>query len=310
MSTLVHTLARKDNSSLFAFIIRESDSAVYKNTTQQFSVGQLLHLTLDEPSRSQFRVPYVALRSGAYRLEVDSTTFPDGDYTIQSRFIADGQESIPTDTVSVTLVSGVPQDGTLNMSAELPSGLSLFCFIKDTYTSKYLKNNMTDFLGLSLMDETEDLRAGFRHAFNEVSPGVYALDRSLAAVPDTVLEVTVYYLREGLEYKAGLPIVVHVHDGRQQRGILFNTVMVNHDTVEFDHLRYLTPSGVPIEGAQVYLFKKSEYQADRFDNALGRTLTRSDGRWTDAIPVQAGDTYTVVLFKEAAYGPDSIELAI
>ncbi len=310
MGTLTHTIARKDNSTLFAFILRESDGAVYNNVTQQFIEDLNLHLTLDEQSRLPLRVPYVALRSGAYRLEVDCTNFLDGSYTLQSRFLDQGQESIPTEVTSVLLESGEARDDTLNMSANLPSGLNVFCFIKNVYTGKYLKNNMSDFLGLSLMDESEDLRAEFRHSFNEVAPGEYLLNRSLANVPDTVLLVTVYYLRNGLEYKIGLPITVHVSNGKQRRGILFDTVMVNHDILEFDNLRYLAPNGDPIDGAQVYIFKKSEYVTDRFDNALGRTITGSDGRWISAIPVQAGDTYVVVLYKEADYGPDIVEIAV
>ena len=86
--------------------------------------------------------------------------------------------------------------------------------------------------------------------------------------------------------------------------------MVNHDIEQFDHIRYLAPNGEPISGAEVYLFKKSEYSSDQFDNALGRTLTGDDGRWQEAIPAQAGDTYTVVLFKQGEYGPDVIDIAI
>jgi hypothetical protein len=310
MGTLAHTIARKDNSTLFAFILRESDGAVYNNVTQQFIEGLNLHLTLDEQSRLPFRVPYAPLRSGAYRVEVDCTNFIDGSYTIQSRFLDQGQESIPTEITSVFLESGEVKDGTLNMSANLPSGLNVFCFIKNVYTGKYLKNDMSDFLGLSLMDESEDLRAGFRHSFTEIAPGEYLLNRSLSNVPDTVLLVTVYYLRNNLEYKIGLPITVHVANGKHQRGILFDTVMVNHDILEFDKLRYLAPNGEPIDGAQVYIFKKSEYSADRFDNALGRTITRSDGRWISAIPVQAGDTYVVVLHKDSEYGPNTIDIAL
>lgn len=310
MGTLAHTIARKDNSTLFAFILRESDGAVYNNVTQQFIEGLNLHLIADAGGRVPYRVPYVALRSGAYRLEVDCTNFEDGSYTLQSRYLDQGQESIPTEVTSVLLEAGEVRDDTLNMSANLPPGLNIFCFIKNVYTGKYLKNNMSDFLGLSLMDESEDLRAEFRHSFNEVAPGEYLLNRSLANIPDTVLLVTVYYLQNNLEYKAGLPITVHVANGKQQRGILFDTVMVNHDILEFDNLRYLAPNGEPVEGAQVYIFKKSEYTADRFDNALGRTITGSDGRWISAIPVQAGDTYVVVLFKDSEYGPDTKEIAV
>ena len=310
MGFLVHTLARRQQNTLFAFIIRESDGAVYNNVLEEFVPDVQLHLVLDRLSRSKFRVPYVETRSGSYRLEVDCTNFLDSNYTLQSRFLADEQESIPTDVVSVNIDSGEVQDSTLNMSIKSRANLNLFCFIKDKFTGKYLKSNSSDFVTMSLADESEDLRAQFRHSLNELAPGEYQLDRDLSEVPDTVLLVTLYQLVNDVEYKAGLPITVHVHDGRQQRGVLFNTVMVNHDIQEFDNLRYLAPNGDPIADAEVYVFKKSEYTSDQFDNALGRTLTRHDGRWQDAIPVQAGDTYTVVLFKQGLYGPDVIDIAI
>jgi hypothetical protein len=310
MGFLVHTLARRQGNTLFGFIIRETDQAVYNNVNGEFIEQVQLHLVLDELSRSKFRVPYVETRSGSYRLEVDCSDFLDDNYTIQSRFLSEGQESLPTDGVTVTAQAGDIQDSSLNMAISSRANLNLFCFIKDKFTDNYLKANSDDFVPMSLMDESEDLRAEFRHSLNEVAPGEYKLDRDLSVVPDTVLTVTIYQLLNGIEYKAGLPITAHVHDGRQQRGVLFDTVMVNHDIQEFDYLRYLAPNGDPIDSAEVYLFKKSEYASDKFDNALGRTLTRADGRWQEAIPAQAGDTYTVVLFKQGEFGPDTIDIVI
>ena len=310
MGFLVHTLARRQQNTLFAFIIRESDGAVYNNVLQEFIPEVQLHLILDNLSRSKFRVPYVETRSGSYRLEVDCTNFIDANYTLQSRFITNEQESIPTDIVSIRIEAGEVQDSTLNMSISSGANLNLFCFIRDKFTDKYLKSNSNDFVSMSISDESEELRSEFRHSLNELAPGEYQLDRDLSQVPDTVLIVSLFQLVDNVEYQAGLPITVHVHDGKQQRGVLFDTIMINHDIQSFDNLRYLAPNGEPISGAEVYVFKKSEYSSDVFDNALGRTVTKDDGRWHDAIPVQAGDTYTVLLFKQGEYGPDTIDVAV
>lgn len=309
MGFLVHTLARKSQSTLFAFLTRESDGAVYNNSQGSFIQELNLHL-VDQASRANYRVPYVETRSGSYTLELDVTEFRDDNYTIQSRFLTDNQESPPTDVTSVLVSSGEVQDATLNLSVDSTSNLNLFSYIRDKFTGKYLTSTGDSFLSMSLLDESEDIRANFRHSLNEVAPGRYELNRDLSQVPDTVLLVTLYQYVNGVEYKAGLPVTVHVHDGRQQRGVLFNTVMLNHDILTFDNLRYLAPNGEGISDAQVYVFKKSEYSSDRFDNALGRTITRTDGRWVDAIPVQAGDTYTVVLFKPGEYGPDVTDIAV
>lgn len=310
MGFFVHTLARRQANTLFGFIVRETDGAVYNNLTQEFVEQVQLHLVRDELSREKFRVPYTETRSGTYVLEVDCSNFTDDNYTLQTRFLSMTTESPPTDVVTVKILAGEVQDSTLNMSISSRANLNLFCFIKDKFTGKYLKSNTDNFVPMSISDEREELRAEFRHSLNELSPGEYRLDRDLSQVPDTVLTVTLYQLANGIEYRAGLPVTVHVHDGKQQRGVLFNTVMVNHDIEGFDHLRYLAPNGEPIPDAEVYLFKKSEYSSDRFDNALGRTLTGEDGRWLEAIPAQAGDTYTVVLFKQGEYGPNVVDIAI
>ena len=310
MGFLIHTLARQKEKSLFSYIIRETDNAVYNNVEQIFVQEVQLHLVNDALSREKFRTPYREVSTVMYLLEVDCTNFIDSNYTLESRYLDNAIESIPTDVVSVPIKSGEVEDSSLNMSLKSSGSLNLFCFIKDKFSEKYLKANSNDFVAMSLGDESEQLRSEFRHSFNEVSPGEYILNRDLSNVPDTVLIVTLYQLNRGIEYKAGLPVTIHVHDGRQQRGVLFNTVMINHDILTYDNLRYLAPNGSPISDAEVYVFKKSEYTSDRFDNALGRTTTREDGRWNDAIPVQAGDTYTILLFKSGNYGPDVIDIAV
>lgn len=311
MGFLVHTLARRRGNTIFSFIIRESDGAVYNNVDQVFIPELQLHLVQDEATRRKLRVPYSETRSGSYRLEVDCSNFLDSSYRLESRFLTDGQELAPTDIVSVSIAQGEVQDSALDISVTTQANINLFCFIKDKFTEKYMRSDTGDFASMSLATEPEEIRALFRHSLNELAnPGHYKLERDLEQVPDTVLVITLYQLVNNIEYKAGLPITVHVHDGKQQRGVLFNTVMVNHDIQTFDNLRYLAPNGEPIVSAEVYVFKKSEYLSDTFDNALGRTTTREDGRWQDAIPVQAGDTYTVVLFKQGEYGPDVIDIAI
>jgi hypothetical protein len=310
MGFLAHSISRKKGQSLFAFVIREQDGALFNNVNLIFQEDQQLHLTLNNVDRAPFRVPYVEIRSGSYRLEIDCAGFEDGAYTIQSRILDNEQESLPIEVTSVNVIGGEQQEGTLNIEAVLASGLNLFVYIRDTFTSKYLFNDFKTFKIFSPIDDLEDIRGNFRHAFVEKEPGKYSLNESLADIEDTVLELGIYHVSEGIEYKAGSPVTVHVHNGKQQRGILFDTILVNQDTISFDHLRYVQPSGDPIADADVYVFRKSEYNADTFDNALGKTTTRSDGRWHSPIPVQAGDTYVVLFFKESAFGPDIQEVVI
>lgn len=309
MGTLAHSLARATGKSAFAFLIRESDGAIYDNTNSVFVENQQLHLTNDEATRSRFRISYTELKTGLYRLEVDSTNFVDGNYTLQSRFLDSGIESLPIDVVSIRLLEGEVQDGDINIEATLPAGLTIFCYIKDVFTNSYLKSDMSGFAHFYPLDAIESTRANFRHSFTGNGTS-YVLNRSLATIEDTVLEVSVYNLRDGLEYKAGSPVRVHVANNKQQRGVLFTTVMVDHNTSSPDNLRFLASNGDPISEADVYIFKQSEYTSGVYDNALGRTKTNSEGRWVDSLPVPAGDTYVVVFFKPYLYGPNNIQVQL
>lgn len=309
MGTLAHSLARDTGNTAFAFLTRESDNAVYDNTNSVFVENQQLHLTNDQDTRSHFRISYTEIKTGLYRLEIDVTNFLDGNYTVQSRFLDSNIESLPIDVVSLVISGGEVQDGAINIEATLPAGLNIFAYIKDAFTGTYLKSDMSGFSVFYPLDALAAVRANFRHSFTGSSKQ-YLLNKSLATIEDTVLEVSVYNLKEGVEYKAGSPVRVHVSNNKQQRGVLFTTVLVDHNTPSPDNLQYVADNGAFIEGADVYIFKQSEYTSGVYDNAVGRTKTDSYGRWVDSLPVEAGNTYVVVLFKPYAYGPDNTQIQL
>lgn len=83
-----------------------------------------------------------------------------------------------------------------------------------------------------------------------------------------------------------------------------NTVALNHDYELSDALRYMTPGGSPIAEAQIRVYLKSDYDARRFSNAVGKTITKADGRWKDPVQVIPGYTYVVQFTKPNEFGPD------
>ena len=310
MGTLAHSIARKKDKTIFCFLIRESDGAVYNFQTSSFVTGLHLHLVTSNLERAKYRVPYREVYTGMYKVEVDCSAFSDGDYSLDSRFLDEGTiESLTTDSVSIKILDGEAQDGTLFIEANIKAGLTLFAYIRDTFTGMYLLSDLSGFKVFSPLDDEEEVRSTFRHTFT-ANGDLYTLSRSLSTVPDTIIEVSVYNLRNSVEYKAGRSVTVHVLNGKQQRGVLFDEILINHDTLVNDNFRYVAPNGEPIDAAEIYVFKKSEYTSDSLDNALGRTLTNAEGRWVSPIPVQAGDTYTIVFFKGSEYGPDVAEVAV
>jgi hypothetical protein len=308
---MYNTLSRSTGKNYFAFVIRQQDNALFNYNTQQFIPGQKLHLTFDEISRANFRCPYQEIRPGAYRLDIDSSSFDSGVYSILTRELREGSvEGLPEDSVDVDLLDGEQLDDSLNLQIKTESGLNLFCFIKDRYSSNYYNSATQEFARLDPTDEVEEVRAVFRVSFTEQPSGVYTLNRSLENFADGNYEVTTYQLVSGIEYRVGKPVVLKVHDGRQQRGVLFNTVMVNHDTNIPDSLRYIKQNGEPVNGATVVIYLKSEFLQDQFTNPIGTTVTLPDGRWANPIPVQAGDTYIVKLHAPGIAGPDYVDLIV
>lgn len=89
-----------------------------------------------------------------------------------------------------------------------------------------------------------------------------------------------------------------------------NTVQLDEDYGGEASLRYDTPDGTAIGGAQVRVYRKIDYDLENYDSAIGVTTTDTTGGWTDPVIVEAGLTYTVQFFKPGAYGPDTQEVTV
>lgn len=87
-------------------------------------------------------------------------------------------------------------------------------------------------------------------------------------------------------------------------------VLLTADYGGVDALRLLNDRGDPVEGATIMVFTKADYDAGELDSPLGVTTTRGDGRWTDAVPVNAGITYTILYHKAYSIGPVSTEVVV
>jgi hypothetical protein len=84
-----------------------------------------------------------------------------------------------------------------------------------------------------------------------------------------------------------------------------NTVALDHNFELDDALRYMSPGGTPIANAQVRVYLKSDYDAKLYSNAVGKTITKSDGRWKDPVLVTPGYTYVIQFTKPNEFGPDT-----
>lgn len=84
-----------------------------------------------------------------------------------------------------------------------------------------------------------------------------------------------------------------------------NTVKVDHNYLTPDSLRYVTPGGSPIVGAQIRLYLQADYVAGRLTAPMGVTSTDSYGRWTNPILTLPGNTYVIQFLQPGMYGPDT-----
>jgi len=87
-----------------------------------------------------------------------------------------------------------------------------------------------------------------------------------------------------------------------------STVALNHNYSVPAALRYQTASGMPVEGALVRVYRKTDFDQGQYDSAVGITLTNSRGEWANPINVDTGFTYVVQFHKEGLYGPDKVEV--
>ena len=83
------------------------------------------------------------------------------------------------------------------------------------------------------------------------------------------------------------------------------TTAVNHDYDMADNLRYMTPGGSPISGAQVRVYYQSDYLVQALGAPVGMTTTDANGRWVNTILVKPGFTYVVQFIKQNEFGPNT-----
>lgn len=87
-----------------------------------------------------------------------------------------------------------------------------------------------------------------------------------------------------------------------------NTTKVDHDYQLPGDLAYMTPGGSPVEGAQIRLYYKSDYDAGNLTAPVGITTTDAGGRWKNPILVKPGYSYVVRFEKPNEWGPDTAEI--
>lgn len=89
-----------------------------------------------------------------------------------------------------------------------------------------------------------------------------------------------------------------------------NTITLSeHYDVE-NNLQYEDPDGVPIQDAQVRVYKKTDYDLGNLTSVVGVTTTDANGNWTNPVIVEAGFTYTIQFYKPGSFGPDAQEVVV
>jgi hypothetical protein len=88
---------------------------------------------------------------------------------------------------------------------------------------------------------------------------------------------------------------------------------IDHNYGGSDGLAYVTSSGLPVVGADVYLFTKSVFDVAGVNTAktlaLFKTATRANGRWAESFNIADGE-YVVLYEKLGEYGPDTQTVTI
>lgn len=88
-------------------------------------------------------------------------------------------------------------------------------------------------------------------------------------------------------------------------------VAIDHDFGGADTYRAVNQAGAGVDNVQVQAFTAEDYAAGRRSTPFvrGETRTRSDGRWSTSLMLDPG-AYTLVFFKQGAYGPNTASLVV
>lgn len=87
-----------------------------------------------------------------------------------------------------------------------------------------------------------------------------------------------------------------------------NTVKLDADYGGQNMLAYYSPGGSPVQGAQVRVYLKSDYDAGRLEAPVGVTMTSVAGRFMTPILVTPGYSYVIRYEKPHEWGPDTTEI--
>lgn len=328
-SRVVHTPGLGDVTSrkrVFAFVYQKSTGSVYIASGPQEGTWPerrvLMHL-VNQRSRAIYRAFYreVGSQYGSYELTLDLTGWADGNYVIETRELDTDPatliqtESPPLETLEISVEGEAVQEGDLSLTIDTSAGLSLVAYIKRDRDGRYYKSvdGASEFSAIDLQRAPQDERRPFQQTFilEDGSTTSYKLDRLLTDFEDGSYTLTVYsVVAGGVELRAGLPYSFHALDGRLERGVLFGTIGLSHDTGSPGNLRYLGDNGAPISGATVYVIPTDDYTPGVYANAVGTTLTDIEGNWVNSIPAQAGTRYTVVFHLPGRYGPDAVNISV
>lgn len=86
------------------------------------------------------------------------------------------------------------------------------------------------------------------------------------------------------------------------------TVMVDHNYPQPDSLRAVASNGDPVEGAEVYVFELTAFEAHQVSTWVGSTTTDIEGRWLDPIALPDAQSFVVLFQKYSEYGPVHVEI--
>ncbi|KKK49132.1 hypothetical protein LCGC14_3138170, partial [marine sediment metagenome] len=81
-----------------------------------------------------------------------------------------------------------------------------------------------------------------------------------------------------------------------------NTVYVDHNFEQKDNMR-LVSGGQPIKGADIRIYRKTDYDLGRLDEkyVVQRTASRADGRWAKPLQIATGEKCVVHFSKKGAF---------
>jgi hypothetical protein len=97
------------NRSIFSFIKRNSDGAFYNAGQDRFELFN--SVTSPEATRAPFRVVFTEDPAGTYKWTLDASDFLDGTYTLNTRELSAGLESLVAADYTVTVTKGSVIEG-------------------------------------------------------------------------------------------------------------------------------------------------------------------------------------------------------